>query len=145
MGWFNSYLSERSQCVQIGSTLSEPISLQVGSPQGSILSPTIFLILIADIELWCPEAVLRGYADDTTCTVSDKNINNLKEKCEASVKKLLTYMAVNKLSANDDKTHIMVVKNGRESTELTFKVGNAMIKESESEKFLGLWVKNDLS
>ena len=54
-------------------------------------------------------------------------------------------MAINKLSANDDKTHIMVVKNGRENTELTFKVGNAMIKESESEKFLGLWVKNDLS
>ena len=62
-----------------------------------------------------------------------------------AVNKLLTYMAVNKLSANDDKTHILVVKYGRETREITFKIGDASIKESENEKFLGLWVKNDLS
>ena len=54
-------------------------------------------------------------------------------------------MAINKLSANDDKTHIMVVKHGNEKREITFKVGDAKVKESENEKFLGLWVKNDLS
>ena len=45
----------------VGSTLSEPIDLRVGSPQGSLLSPTIFIILLADIELWCPGAELCGY------------------------------------------------------------------------------------
>ena len=54
-------------------------------------------------------------------------------------------MAINKLSANDDKTHILVVKHGRETREITFKVGDALVKESENEKFLGLWVKNDLT
>ena len=142
--WFHSYLSQRSQCVMIGSTISDPMELNVGSPQGSILSPSLFLILISDIELWCPEAVLCGYADDTSCTVSDKNIDKLQDKCEESVNKLLTYMAINNLSANDDKTHIMVVKHGNEKREITFKVGDAKVKESENEKFLGLWVKNDL-
>ena len=83
--WFDSYLSDRSQCVMIGSTISDPISLDVGSPQGAILSPTIFIILISDIEFWCPETVLCGYADDTTVTVKDKSANLLIEKCEVKV------------------------------------------------------------
>ena len=49
--WVYSYLSERSQQVMIGSTLSDPVELLLGSPQGSILSPTLFIILISDIEL----------------------------------------------------------------------------------------------
>ena len=85
------------------------------------------------------------YADDTTCTVADKNIDKLQEKCEESVNKLLTYMAINKLSANDDKTHIIVVKHGKVKKEMSFQIGDAKIKESENEKFLGLWVNNDLT
>ena len=77
-----------------------------------ILSPTLFIILLADIELWCPGAELCGYADDTTCTVYDTNINNLQDKCEEKVNQLLTYMAINRLAANDDKTKILVMKHG---------------------------------
>ena len=70
--WVYSYLSKRSQQVMIGSELSEPIELLLGSPQGSILSPTLFIILIADMELYCPNAVLSGYADDTSFSVAGR-------------------------------------------------------------------------
>ena len=73
--WFHSYLSERTQKVMIGSSMSEPVELTLGSPQGSILSPSIFLILISDMELYCPGAQICSYADDTTVTVSVKNSN----------------------------------------------------------------------
>ena len=33
---------------------------------------------------------------------------------------------------------------GREDQKLTFNIGNAKIKETESEKLLGVWVQNDL-
>ena len=144
IAWFNSYLSGRSQRVMIGSTISEPVTLTVGSPQGAILSPTIFILLVADIELWT-EAVVCGYADDTSCTDSDKNIANIKNKCENSVKGLLDYMAVNRLAANDDKTHILVVKCGKDQPEkMTFQVGKKEIEERSHEKLLGMWVSNDL-
>ena len=54
--WFHSYLSERTQIVNIGNEMSDPVELTLGSPQGSILSPSIFIILLSDIELYCPEA-----------------------------------------------------------------------------------------
>ena len=55
VNWFRSYLSERIQYVMIGSEISSPITLDLGSPQGAIMSPTIFLILVADIEQWAEE------------------------------------------------------------------------------------------
>ena len=93
----------------IGSSMSKPTTLTVGSPQGSILSPTLFIILLSDIELWCPGATLCGYADDTSVTLTNENMNALKISCEEKVDDLLKYMAINKLSANDDKTKILVI------------------------------------
>ena len=40
--WFKSYLQERIQMVQIGSSTSEPVTLKYGVPQGSVLGPILF-------------------------------------------------------------------------------------------------------
>ena len=117
----------------IGSTLSEQTTLKVGSPQGSILSPTIFIILLSDIELWCPGATLCGYADDTSVTIIDKDMDKLKTTCEEKVNELLTYMAINKLAANDDKTKILVMRHGNNKEEQTFSIGDSKVEESKEE------------
>ena len=42
LDWFKSYLSDRTQCIKIGSVLSEARKLKFGVPQGSVLSPILF-------------------------------------------------------------------------------------------------------
>ena len=42
LGWFKSFLSERTHLVKVGSTLSHPAELQFGLPQGSVLGPILF-------------------------------------------------------------------------------------------------------
>ena len=54
-------------------------------------------------------------------------------------------MAINKLAANDDKTKILVMKHGASPEKLTFKIGEADVEESTSEKLLGVWVANNLN
>ena len=95
----------------IGPVMSEECQLTVGSPQGAILSPTIFIILIADVGLWT-EATVFGYADDTTSTINGTDLDELAKKCEAEARKIITYMSANKLAANEDKTHIVFIRRG---------------------------------
>ena len=98
---------------------------------------SIFLLLISDMELYCPGAQICSYADDTTVTIGVKNMKDLQEECEKNVNQVLKYMAINKLSCNDDKTHIMVIKHGQgESEKFSFQIGGAIIKESTCEKIL---------
>ena len=47
--WFTSYLSQRTQQVQIKGTLSEKKQLTTGVPQGSCLGPGLFTIYVADL------------------------------------------------------------------------------------------------
>ena len=88
--WFQSFLSNRSQRVRIGQSISELCWLNSGVPQGGILSPIIFTLFTADMELWCKYSTFFGYADDTTTSCQGSSIeeiiSNLKEDADSILK-----------------------------------------------------------
>ena len=69
--WFQTYLVGRSQCVRTGLSASLLTLIVCGVPQGSVLSPILFLLYTADLILLsrghglCPHL----YADDTDLRV----------------------------------------------------------------------------
>jgi hypothetical protein len=43
--WIKAFLSDRSQVVKVNSTILKPVAVASGTPQGSVLSTTLFVIL----------------------------------------------------------------------------------------------------
>jgi len=63
--WFRSYLENRFQFVQIDSIKSKILLISCGFPQGSILSPLLFILYINDIVNISELAEVLKFADDT--------------------------------------------------------------------------------
>ena len=63
--WLSNFLSNRHLRVVIDGVSSRTYPLQAGVPQGSVLSPTLFLLFINDL-LSLTENPIFSFADDST-------------------------------------------------------------------------------
>ena len=75
--FIESFVSERTFQVKVGSVLSEAKILENGTPQGSIISPILFLIMINDMAEICPGVELSLFADDSATYKSGKDLKTL--------------------------------------------------------------------
>ncbi len=140
--WVTSYMSGRSQRVEYGGQLSEEVNVTVGSPQGSVISPLLFLILTADLEEWVSQGRTVTYADDTTCYVEAKTREEVREGLRKSATEVLSFMKASKLAANASKTKFVFFSRRREDP---LRVGEVEVEESCGEELLGLTVCKSLS
>ena len=75
-----SYLTNRDQYVQFESCKSDLLEIKTGIPQGSILAPLFFSILINDIVNSSIKFSFLMYADDTTIYFNLEDFNRELEK-----------------------------------------------------------------
>ena len=92
----DSYLSNRKQCVKIGSVCSLFSEIYKGVPQGSILAPVLFKTFINDIFCFISKSSWYNYADDNTLSYSDTDINISSEEAQKAA------MAMQESASNDD-------------------------------------------
>ena len=108
-----SYLYERSQHVQIENVKSYSHTVSCGIPQGSVLGPLLFNILINDILKATSKLNVIMYTDDTTLVSHLENfgpvndINTLVQELNKEISKVNTWLLSNKLLLNVAKSKFM--------------------------------------
>ena len=98
-----SYLSNRNQCVKLGSFTSQFDKIFKGVPQGSILGPVFFNIFINDIFMFINRSKLYNYADDNTLSATDHKMENVIDSLTHDSNKLLDWFHFNQMQANPEK------------------------------------------
>ena len=63
--WLASFLLDRQQAVVVDGQRSPSRPVLSGVPQGSVLGPFLFLVLIGDIDNEIVSSFLSSFADDT--------------------------------------------------------------------------------
>ena len=104
-----SYLSQHIQVIKIQNTLSHPLSLMVGVPQGSILGLILFTLYVNDLLHVPKHSKALGYVDDTKLFLGFPS-NQLQEIISAvndDLKEISSWCCRNSLLINPDKTKLV--------------------------------------
>ena len=135
------YLSSRKQRTKIGSAYSNWSKVLRGIPQGSILGPLLFNILINDIFFFIEKSEICNFADDNTLYSCDRNLLRIKENLTFDMKNILLWFRTNSLKANAGKFQFMIL-NRKNHRRQRMVINSITAKESNEMVLLGITIDN---
>ena len=166
--WMESYLTGRNQQVFLDGELSETLPVDIGVPQGSILGPILYCLLVNDLpevahnhspresfptfwNTYCSECGgIACFADDSSYSKSNEDTNKLNEEINAKYSEISEFMASNRLVLNDEKTHLLVMASEKKhkihgNFGIVLDTGLERIHPQDNEKLLGCQISSNFT
>ena len=151
--WIFSYLNGRHQ--KVSTHLGESSWSEVfnGVPQGSVLGPLLFTVLVSDLK----DAIIRGryhmYADDTQLYYSCKSesANATIKDINSDLDRISKYSKTNCLKLNAEKSKFIIIGSRQNLKKLKniqldpIKIENNIIEREYEAKNLGITIDEELT
>ena len=142
--WIEDFLTGRTIKVKIGNSFD----LENGTPQGSVISPILFLLMINDIPSDSdPNTYCSLFADDSAIWRSGRHIDTLFKEIQKQLNLFHEWCSNWGFKINEDKTVAMIFtkKQNINPKNLEITINNVQIKLVSTVKFLGLIFDSKLS
>ena len=153
LDWIFSYLNGRQQKVSTSEGESNWSGMLNGVPQGSVLGPLLFTVLVSDLR----DAIKRGryhmYADDTQLYYSCKceNVNETIKDINGDLDRISKFSKTNCLRLNAEKSKFIIIGSRQnlkklKNTQLEpIRIDNNIIEREYEVKNLGVTIDEELT
>ena len=153
LDWISSYLDGRHQKVTTSEGESNWSGVLNGVPQGSVLGPLLFTVLVSDLR----DSIKRGryhmYADDTQLYYSCKpeNANNTISEINSDLNRISCFSKTNCLKLNAGKSKFMIIGSRQNLKKLKniqldqIRIDNNIIEREYEAKNLGIVFDEELN
>lgn len=146
--WINDFLRGRKFRVKVNGSFSKSYRTWAGVPQGSVLSPLLFLLYMNTLDSHiCKEAKVACYADDVAVwhTHSDIQLSQkILNQCMEGIEKWSREL---KLTVNPDKTNFCIFstdRKNRKNLNPTINLLGSVITRTKCPTYLGLTLDDEL-
>ena len=146
VSYVRHFLSSRQTTVDVNGVQSKSFFLNEGLPQGSAISPLLFLIFIDDIDDELSDHTSRSlYADDTAAwTSKGRSKEEAQKRMQESINRIAAWSRRWKMTLNETKTEAMLISAGNQAWSPTLTLNGQPIKIVGEYKFLGVSIDKNL-
>src|ERR1700733_679094 len=137
--WIKNFISNRTFQVKVGTELFDKLLQENGTPQGSIISPLLFLLMINDITKGPDDVNLSLFADDSAVYLGNKSVKWLEIQIQKSLDAIEKWCNENGFKISIAKTTgVLFTRKMNQKFKINLKVGDKYIKMDNKAKFLGV-------
>ncbi|KAL9563791.1 hypothetical protein ACKAV7_012033 [Fusarium commune] len=142
--WAGSFMSGRSARVRYQDTLTSSSPLECGLPQGSPVSPILFLLYTEPIyRLGNPQGRF-GYADDTAILSIGDTVDETTAMASGAIDEMVRWGATNGVSFDSKKTEVMHFSRSKLRTAPAVRHGDIEKHPKPALRWLGIWLDSRL-
>ena len=142
--WIKEFLQNRTQSVIVDGVPSAEASVKSGVPQGSVIGPILFLVMMSDIDKSVKNSFVSSFADDTRVGCKIQSPED-EQKLQQDLNRIYGYADTNNMKFNDTKFELLRYRKPGEDIPPSNYIasdGN-VISEKTSVRDLGVSMGND--
>ena len=153
--YFKNFLFKRCICPRVGKTYSSNKTIDMGIPQGSIIAPILFNIIIHDLpKVLSNNTHVAQYADDIAIWVnttlrkhtSKRVVNHVQKLYQSEINKLTAYMKDNGFELLREKTCLKLFNNRENPKSLPqTELDGQLLNYKQNTKFWGVYITTKLN
>ena len=142
--WICSFLTDRWQCVKLGQTVSNWLSVRASVPQGTKLGTILFVIMINDLKLASMRCSYWKYVDDITISefAAARGVSILQSELD----NISTWAATNNMALNPKKCKEMTLRFRRVVDHLpsALAIDTKALESVDAHEVLGVTIQSNL-